>query len=276
MALCWFEDGFRPLEETRIPLTDLAVQRGIGVFESIRTYGRRCFCLSAHLERLRSSADQAGIDSRAILGKIPGILREGIDRVDFEGEVLAKPYLTGGDVNASGRFPNPRLFVLFEPLHVLTPEEVRDGVALAPSATGRPYPLIKSSNYLFGYIPQGGDRSTFETLYCPDGEITECTSSNFFLCLDGRILTAPIGKVLPGVTRGIVLSLAREAGYRVEERCPRMTELEGASEAFLTGSVKELLGVVKIGGRKLGDGRPGPVTRHLHRLYLESIPRFME
>jgi branched-chain amino acid aminotransferase len=276
MSLCWFEGKFVPLAEARFPMTDLAVQRGVGVFETLRTYDRRLFAPGAHLERLRGSAEQAGIRAGELLEQIPGIVREGLARADFEGEVSIRPYLTGGDVNEAGHFPAPRLFVIFEPLHGLKPGEAERGVALVPVSSGRSYPLVKSLNYLYGYIPRSGDPEAFETLYCPDGEITESASSNFFLCVDGKLVTAPVGKVLPGVTRGIVLGLAKGAGIKVEERCPRVTELEGASEVFLTGSVKEVLGVVRIGGRRIGDGRPGPLTRHLHRLYLEAVPRYLE
>ena len=276
MTLCYHEGQFRPLEDTFVPLSDLAVQRGIGVFESIRTYDRRPFAPGPHLERLARSAEQAGIECRSLIPRIGEILREGLAREDTpRGEVLIKPYITGGDLREEGRFPKPRLFVVFEPLHPTDPNQYQEGVALQPASMERPFPLIKSINYLFGYIPVAGMEGVFETLYCPGGEITESSSSNFFLCVEGKLVTAPVGRVLSGVTRGIVLHLAREGGFKVEERCPRVTELEKAEEAFLTGSLKEILGVVRIGGRRIGKGTPGPVTQHLHRLFRASLDRWV-
>ena len=277
MTLCYHEGQFRPLEETFVPLSDLAIQRGIGVFESIRTYDRRTFALGPHLERLARSAEQAGIEARNLIPQVRDILREGLARPDCpQGEVLMKPYLTGGDVREEGRFPHPRLFVLFEPLHAPDPNLHREGVTLQPAAMERPFPLIKSINYLFGYIPVAGMEGVFETLYCPGGEITESSSSNFFLCVEGKLVTAPVGRVLSGVTRGIVLHLAREGGFKVEERCPKVTELEKADEAFVTGSLKEILGVVRIGGHRIGKGTPGPVTQHLHRLFRTSLQHWLD
>ena len=276
MTLCYHEGQFRPLEEIFVPLSDLAIQRGIGVFESIRTYDRRTFALGPHLERLVRSAEQAGMEARNLIPQVRDILREGLARPDCpQGEVLMKPYLTGGDVREEGRFPHPRLFVLFEPLHAPDPNLHREGVTLQPAAMERPFPLIKSINYLFGYIPVAGMEGVFETLYCPGGEITESSSSNFFLCVEGKLVTAPVGRVLSGVTRGIVLHLAREGGFKVEERCPKVTELEKADEAFVTGSLKEILGVVRIGGHRIGKGTPGPVTQHLHRLFRASLDRWV-
>lgn len=277
MTLCYHEGQFRPLEEIFVPLSDLAIQRGIGVFESIRTYDRRIFALGPHLERLARSAEQAGIEARNLIPQVRDILREGLARPDCpQGEVLMKPYLTGGDVREEGRFPHPRLFVLFEPLHAPDPNLHREGVTLQPAAMERPFPLIKSINYLFGYIPVAGMEGVFETLYCPGGEITESSSSNFFLCVEGKLVTAPVGRVLSGVTRGIVLHLAREGGFKVEERCPKVTELEKADEAFVTGSLKEILGVVRIGGHRIGKGTPGPVTQHLHRLFRTSLQHWLD
>ena len=277
MTLCYHEGQFRPLEEIFVPLSDLAIQRGIGVFESIRTYDRRTFALGPHLERLARSAEQAGIEARNLIPQVRDILREGLARPDCpQGEVLMKPYLTGGDVRVEGRFPHPRLFVLFEPLHAPDPNLHREGVTLQPAAMERPFPLIKSINYLFGYIPVAGMEGVFETLYCPGGEITESSSSNFFLCVEGKLVTAPVGRVLSGVTRGIVLHLAREGGFKEQERCPKETELEKADEAFVTGSLKEILGVVRIGGHRIGKGTPGPVTQHLHRLFRTSLQHWLD
>ena len=93
-------------------------------------------------------------------------------------------------------------------MHKPTDEEKKNGIALEPNRVARPFPLIKSTNYLFGLIPLSKtQRVNFETLYItPEGEITEAMSSNFFLCKDGKIITAPVGKVLKGVTRDIIIT----------------------------------------------------------------------
>ena len=257
----------------------MAIQRGVGAFESIRIYDGTPFAMKQHLERLAGSAAGSGIMAEEIIEKLPGLIREGLalpDNKNFDG--LVKPYITGGDVNNKGSFPNPRFFIIFDEVHKPTDEEKKNGIALEPNRVARPFPLIKSTNYLFGLIPLSKtQRVNFETLYItPEGEITEAMSSNFFLCKDGKIITAPVGKVLKGVTRDIIITLARENGFTVEERCPLESELAGADEAFITGTVKEILPVVRVGAQQIGSGRPGPVAQNLQHIFLKNQQRWMD
>lgn len=278
MAICYFNGKFAPVSECAIPVTDMSIQRGVGAFESIRVYEGRPFAMMPHLERLAGSASGAGIEASEIIARLPELIKEGLKRDDTPKDGLAKPYLTGGDVNNKGHFPNPRFFIIFDDVHRPTAEELRDGIALEPNRQNRPYPLIKSTNYLFGLIPLSKSTSgNFESLYItPEGEITEAMSSNFYICIDGKIVTAPVGKVLKGVTRDIILTLAKEANFKIEERCPLESELARADEAFITGSVKEVLPVVKVGDLKIGNGKPGPVALHLQKLFIENRDRWLD
>lgn len=278
MSICYFEGEFHPTPECRLPVTDLAIQRGVGVFDSIRIYRHRAFALRAHLERLAKSAEGAGIRCGDIVERLHDVIREGAARPDcpMNGECIAKPYITGGDVNQTGSFPHPRFFVIFEDGGAISPEEYKAGVSLQPTAEGRHYPLIKTTNYLVGLMQCAGMDNVLECLYCPDGEITETLRSSFFLCKDGKIVTAPTGRVLGGVTRNIILELAGENGFEIEERCPLVSELDTADEAFVTSSWKEVMPVVRIGGRSIGRGKPGPVAMHLHKLFRASLDRWLD
>lgn len=279
MAICYYNGKYAPMAECSLPVTDLVIQRGVGTFESIRIYDGKPFAMAQHLERLADSAKGAGIQAGSIIEKLPEIIRDGLalpENKGFDGQV--KPYITGGDVNDKGTFPHPRFFVVFDEVHKPTDDEKKNGIALEPNRIARPYPLIKSTNYLFGFIPLSKAAGTnFESLYItPEGEITEALSSNFFLCKDGKIITAPVGRVLKGVTRSIVITLARENGFTVEERCPREEELAQADEAFITGTVKEILSVVRVGSQKIGSGCPGPAVQRLQHIFLQNMPRWMD
>lgn len=267
-----------PSEECRIPVSDLAIQRGIGIFDSIRTYSRKAFAMDLHLERLLDSAERCGIEANGIIEKLPEIIREGIGHeLAPKGDMIIKPYITGGSINSHGHFPSPDCFVLFEEIHAPAPEAFINGIALEPVYMQRPLPETKSTNYLTGYVPmRGTDSDVFEALYITNGEITEATSSSFFICKEGRIITAPVGKVLRGITREIVISLLEENNFTVEERCPLEYELAEADEAFISGSVKEILPVVKIGKQVIGKGHPGPVSKHIYKIFLSNIGRWME
>ena len=278
MSICYFNGKFAPVSECAIPVTDMSIQRGVGAFESIRVYEGRPFAMMTHLERLAGSAAGAGIEAADIISKLPELIKEGLKREDTPKDGLAKPYITGGDVNNKGHFPQPRFFIIFDEVHKPTIEEQRDGIALEPNRQNRPFPLIKSTNYLFGLIPLSKSTSgNFESLYItPEGEITEAMSSNFYICIDGKIVTAPVGKVLKGVTRDIILTLAKEANFKIEERCPLESELARADEAFITGSVKEVLPVVRVGEQKIGNGKPGPVAQHLQKLFISNMERWLD
>ncbi|NLL41658.1 MAG: aminotransferase IV, partial [Synergistaceae bacterium] len=238
MSICYYRGSFVPLEECRIPVTDLAILRGIGVFDSIRTYGKDIFALREHIERLSESAKKCGIEAEEIIKQLPDIIKRGVRHESLpDKDLVIKPYITGGRINDHGRFPEPDFFVIFEEAHVLTREELNRGVALRPVYSQRPFPEAKSTNYLTGYVPMKEAKpNEFEALYIVNGEITESTASSFFLCKDGKIITAPVGKVLRGITREILVTLLKENNFKVEERCPLESELAQADEAFISGS----------------------------------------
>ena len=277
MSICFYRGSFMPLEECSIPVTDLAILRGIGVFDSIRTYGKKIFALGEHIDRLSESAKRCGIEAEAIINELPDIIRKGVDHDSLPNkDLVIKPYITGGRINDHGHFPDPDFFVIFEEAHVLTQEELNKGVALRPVYTQRPFPEAKSTNYLTGYVPMMGAKSKeFEALYIVNGEITESTASSFFLCKEGRIITAPVGKVLRGITREILITLLKENNFAVEERCPLESELSQAGEAFISGSIKEILPVIRVGDQTIGNGYPGPVSKHVHKLFLSNLQRWM-
>jgi len=278
MSLCYYRGKFMPTEECSLPVTDLLIQRGIGVFDSIRTYGERPFAMPQHIERLAGSARRCGIEADHIIETLPDVIRQGLKHsLAPKGDKVIKPYITGGTVNNRGHFPKPDFFVLFEEVHSLTEDEISNGVSLKPVYMERPYPEAKSTNYLFGYIPMSDAKaSDFEALYIVNGEITESATSSFFLCKDGRVITAPVGRVLRGITREILLTLLRENGFTVEERCPLEKELADADEAFISGSVKEVLPIVRVGEQVIGRGTPGPATARIRHLFLSNIHRWLE
>lgn len=263
MSLCYFNGSFLSTDSAALPVTDLAFQRGIAVFDTVRTYSGRPFALSRHLDRLAFSAAASHIALPVPLDEMGDIVREGVSR--SPGDSLAKIFLTGGDVERDGTFPFSRLLVLFAPLTPIPEEVYTKGVALSLLPQERHFHLVKSINYMVPFSSRRPD--TFEPLYCPVGEITESATSSFFAVRDGLLVTAPDSRVLRGITREIVLDLARNEGIEAEMRCPRLEELPSFSEAFVTGSVKEVAPVVKIGDATIGAGTPGPLTIRLLHLF---------
>lgn len=275
MTICYAEGNFTELGNASMPLSDLAFQRGVGVFETIRIFDGRLIAMTAHLERLAESARSCRISLPMPLDEMKHIIREGVTLYRKNGR--ARPFITGGDLlDKENGFTRPRFYVFFEPLDAPSEKAYREGIALHPVDDPRPMPSIKSINYLGGYLHLAEDPGALEILYCPGGEITESSHSNAFMVSRGKILTAPLDKVLMGTMRNMVIALASENGFAVEERCPRVEELPLCSEFFITGSIKEILPVIRVGKILIGGGKPGPVSAHLRRLYLQNIERWGE
>ncbi|WP_024821357.1 aminotransferase class IV [Aminobacterium mobile] len=275
MNLCYMNGKYLPLEEATLPVTDLIIQRGVGVFETICTHSRRPLMLRSHLERLEGSAISSSMVMPLSLDHFAEIIREGIAKMDSE--VLIRPYITGGDSFGENQlFNSPRFFVLFETVEKPNQEIYEKGVTLHPINAERYLPSAKSINYMLSFTGQKAAKGTFEILYCPEGEIVEGAHSTFFLVKNNRIITAPTTRVLSGTTRKIILEIARKEQIEVEERCPLLTELSEADEAFITGTVKEVVPVVRVGDQVIGNGKPGEITRRLHTLYLTNIEKWLD
>ena len=274
-------DGvFRPLNETKLPVSDLIIQRGVGVFESIPTVDGRPLCMTAHIERLLVSANASTIDLPVAPDEMKSIIREGLSRLarmEPGRETLIRPYITGGDdFDELKGFLHPRFFILFENANRPPKELYEKGVLLWPLDMARRSPETKSVDYMTSYSLEARENGAFEVLYCPAGEITEGAHSSFFLVKDGELVTAPLNRVLSGTTRRIVIELARRNGIRVLESVPLLAGLSGYEEAFITGSLKGILPVVRVGGTVIGDGRPGAMTKRLREIYASGISEWLE
>lgn len=275
MNLCYIDGKFLPLNEAQLPVTDLIIQRGVGVFETICTHSRKPLMLTPHLKRLEGSAVSSSIVMPLTLENIARIIREGIQKMRCE--TMIRPYITGGDSFGENHlFNEPRFFVVFEAVQKPNPDIYKKGVMLHPINAERYLPSTKSINYMLSFTGQKNVKGAYEILYCPEGEIVEGAHSTFFLVKNGHLITAPTSRALSGTTRQIILELAKRESIPVEERCPLLSELKDAEEAFITGTVKEVVPVVKIGDQIVGNGTPGKLTQHLHHIYLLNIDEWLE
>lgn len=279
MSIVYYDGKFGPTSLCSLPISDLSIQRGVGVFTTMRVYGRRIFALDKNIERIRKSTQLASINfTDEMIAAAAEVVRVGAKRHDCpdDGDCMAKIFVTGGDTCVNNTFPEPRWFVTFEPAHAPTAEDRARGIALAPIDEQRPFPHAKTIDYLLGYASIAGVQGVQECLYCPGGVITEAHKSNFHVVKGHTIITAPLDCVLDGITRGIVLGLARENGYEVEERCPTLAELADVDEAFITGSIREVMPVVRVGDRQIGTGKPGDVARSLQEIFTRARERWLD
>ncbi len=280
-----------PPAQAKVSIFDRGFLYGDSVYEVVRTYGGRPFEEEAHLARLRHSADRIGLvpkwDAARTAREIARTLEaaRGGDSRDpaaapwNAGERYVRVVMTRG-AGEIGLDPalavNPVALVLVQPLAGPPAAAYRDGVAAAIVGVRRAPPAaIDPSAKTGAHLPnvlavrEAREAGAHEALLLDGaGFVTEGSSSNVFAVAGGTVRTPPLGAgILEGVTRGVVLRLARSEGVRAEEVPLRPEDLEAADEVFITSTVREIVPVTRLGPHPVGGGRPGPVTRRLHAAF---------
>lgn len=281
MSYIWLDGSLLPVEKTLTRL-ERGFLYGDGLFETLRVYGGRPFMLAEHISRLTAGA--------AVLG-----FAEALNPDDLKSAVeqtISANGIEDGSVRLTvARGRGPGLYpVETDPPTVLV--TVRAGTPYAPELYARgfravlvsfprnersPLVFVKSLNFLENIlgkkeaVASGADEGLFLNTA---GHLCEGTVSNLFLLEQDTVLTPAVSSgLLPGITRAIVLQVAREAGFRVEECAVRPDRLFTASEAFLTNSLLEVMPLVTIGGRPVGTGRPGPAAQLLREQYRKAVKK---
>jgi branched-chain amino acid aminotransferase len=265
MDIYYVDGEFVPADRAVIPVNDLAVLRGLGAFELLRTYGGRPFALDEHLNRLIKSAKKMGLPLPADIAGIKQVVLETLARNRPHDEVNIRIIVTGG---ASTDFMTlqgqPRLLVLVSALPRQPRAWYRDGVKITTMKSRRILPGAKSINYLAATIAlkRAREKGAVESAYVDrDGLVYECTTSNIFAFIGDRLVT-PGRRILAGITRGVILQMA-EAMFTIEVRDLPLGELIAAEEIFITGTNKGIVPVVRVDDVVIADGRPGPRTTRL-------------
>jgi branched-chain amino acid aminotransferase len=265
-------------KDARISVFDHGLLYGDGIFEGIRAYNGRVFKLKEHIDRLFYSA-------KAILLNIPlshsEIMRAVIEtcRRNKIRDGYIRLLVTRG-VGSLGLNPykckRPSVIVIADKIQLYPPEDYERGLDIITVPTTRNLhsalnPAIKSLNYLNNVLAKieainGGCEEAI--MLNAEGYVSECTGDNVFIVKAGQMFTPPLSAgALYGITRSVVMEMAREASIDVSE--PNLTRYDmfNADECFLTGTGAELIPVVKIDGRVVGTGKPGSVTRSLVKRY---------
>jgi branched-chain amino acid aminotransferase len=270
----WYIGGrwMHPHEAT-ISINDVAVLRGYSAFESLRTYDRRPFHLQEHLERLYRSAQLLELDLPYSRAFIADTISQIIARNPYQHASL-RILVTGDDgVLPSGQ---PLLAILISPLGERDMQRFARGIKVVTTRLGRATPEAKSSNYIAAIrsLKNARSRDAEDALFVNEqDQILEGTRSNFFV-FRGNTLITPNSGILLGVTRNVVLSLAREDHrFAIEERAISLDELPQVDEAFITSSSKEITPVIQVDDLPIGSGKPGPGTHELEQRFIAMVER---
>lgn len=269
----WFIHGnwVHP-HEAMISVNDVAVLRGYSAFESLRTYERKPFHLEEHLTRLFRSAEIIELEIPYTREYIAGKIKEIIERNSYT-HASIRILVTGGE-SEDGVLPSgePVLAIFSTPLGERDMERFIRGVKLITSHLQRVSPGAKTANYIAAIrsLKEATRQQASDALFVNEQDhVLEATRSNFFV-FRGDTLITPREGVLIGITRNVVLDLARER-FAIEERPILLDELAEVDEAFITSSSKEITPVVQIDDIVIGSGKPGARTYELEQRFIDMI-----
>jgi len=278
----YLDGQFVDQADAKISVFDHGLLYGDGVFEGIRLYGGNVFRLEEHLERLEYSA-------KAILLRLPLSRKELSDAVceTCRQNKLKNAYIRlvvtrgVGDLGlAPWLCPKPSIFIIAAGISLYPEEYYQNGLAIVTVPTRRITPAalpptIKSLNYLnniLGKIEAKQFGALEAIMLNEQGYVAECTADNVFIVHKGELLTPSASQgALRGITRGTIMDIAGELGIPLREGNLTRYDMWCSDECFLTGSGAEVIPVVKLDGREIGTGKPGPITQRVLASFRQRV-----
>jgi D-alanine transaminase len=263
-----------PLGRATVPVQDRGFLLADGVYEVMRTYGGRIFELQAHLDRLEASLHGIHLRLPVRRADLVRVLQRLVRRSGYP-DARLYVQVTRGVAPRQHAFPRrarPTLVAYVERVPRAHRARALRGVSaitLPDFRWGRCD--LKTIGLLANVLAKqraheaGAEEALFVS---PDGSVREGATANVFVVRDGALWTHPLGpEILPGVSRAVILSLAREMRLGIRERRYSSAALYAADEVFLSSTMQEVLPVVRVDGRRIGTGRPGPVAKELRRRF---------
>jgi len=273
--MVWMGDRVVPVEEAKVSVFDHALLYGDGIFEGIRIYHGRIFKEQEHVERLFESAKAIRLELPMSPEEVSQAMYKTMQANEVTGDGYIRLVVTRG-VGALGiairRSACPTVIVIVDKIALYPPEVYERGLHCIIASISRTHPnalnpRVKSLNYLNNVMAKaeahaaGADEAI---MLGQDGHLCECTGDNLFLVRNGQLLTPGTWEgILEGITRDLVMELARKRGIVVRELSLVRHDLLVASEAFATGTAAEIVPITEVNKIPIGDGLPGPITRKL-------------
>ena len=261
-------------EDAKISVFDHGVLYGDGVFEGIRAYNKRIFKLDEHMDRIYDSAKIIMLEIPLTKDQFKKAIIE-VCKANGIVDGYIRPVVTRGSGSlglAPWHCSNPGVFIIADSIKLYPDEYYENGLPMATVPTRRNLsealsPMAKSLNYLNNIMAKIECRNAGveeAIMMNQEGFVAECTGDNIFIFKKGVLLTPPIyAGALAGITRDTVMTLAKKIGYSVMETNLTRADLYLADEMFLTGTAAEVVPVISLDARIIGDGKPGEKTKKL-------------
>jgi D-alanine transaminase len=274
MSIVYLNGDYMPLDQARVSVLDRGFLFGDGVYEVIPAYGGHLLRIDEHLDRLQNSLDAIHLVNPLSRAEWLDILHVLLDENEGEDQSVYLQLSRGVAPQRDHSYPadtRPTVFVMVNPLKAVDRDVLRQGVAAITLDDIRWRACnIKATALLANTMlrQQATEAGAAEAILIRDGFATEGAASNIFIVLDNVLLTPPTGPLLlPGITRDLVLELARQQGIACEERPVSEAELRAAREIWLTSSTKEILPVIRLDDQLLANGQAGPIWERMIDIY---------
>lgn len=249
-----------------IPVNDLSVLRGYGVFDFLRTYNHTPFRLEDHINRFFNSLRIVGITPHWTKEKIMQKVMEGIEKNKTECKEFNIRIIGTGGVGVDSVTPGVSSLIITYTCAIEYPKEYYEkGVKVITYSTRRVLAEAKSLNYMMSILAlqKGKREGAVEAIYIDEeGKLYEGTTTNFFAVIGGSLVT-PKADILTGITRKVIFEIAQKERISVEEKDIYIKDISSFDEAFISASNKEIMPVVKIDRSQVGNGKVGNVTKKL-------------
>ena len=276
MNIYYVDGQFLPSNKAVIPVDDLAILRGYGVCDIMRTYEGKAYFLSEHIQRLAKSAKETSLHFPWTTDELETIVLDTLQKNTPIDEANIRIIVTGGSsTDFFTHQDNPRLIVMVTPIPPLPPQWYTKGIKVITHLQERSMPTAKVISYMSAAmaLKKAKAQGAIEVIYLNSNQnALEGTTSNLFAFIDG-VLTTPKDHVLKGITRQLILSLGQKQ-FKVQERPLPLSELLKADEIFITGTNKGVVPVVQVDSHPIGDGLPGKNTKKIIKLVKEHARAF--
>jgi D-alanine transaminase/branched-chain amino acid aminotransferase len=264
----FLNDQFIEAEKASLHISDLAIQRGYGIFDFFRVRDNVLLYVDDHLDRFLRSADLMHLTLPYPKEKLISLLQELLKKNNLPNSGI-RMILTGGYSPDAYAPVAPNFIIMQNPL-TISDSPTPKPVSIITHEFIRDIPEAKTINYTMGIWLQKKikEQQADDVLYHMNGVITEFPRCNFFIVTKNNVIITPSKNALQGVTRKKILELAAE-DYKIHEGPVTITDVTNAREAFLTSSTKRIQAVVKIDGKNVDNGLPGKITSELLSLLLQ-------
>lgn len=278
----WFNGKLVPPEQASLGVYDHGVLYGDGVFEGIRVYSGKVLKMRTHLMRLFDGARTLRLDIPYTIEELEQAIRDTVAANPPENDYVRLCVTRGPGTLGLHPFKcsHPNTIIIADHMELYPPDLYQTGMRVVTAKRIRNHPdalppSVKSMNYLNNILAkiEAIDAGVLEALMLNhDGQVCECTGDNVFLVTGQVLITPPLDAgILEGVTRGMVLDMAQQAGIHTEQRIVLLDEVYSADEMFLTGTAAELIPVTQVDDRTIGAGNVGPITRQLTDAFREMV-----